>query len=152
MDCSVQGFSVHKILQARILQWVAIPFSRGSSRPRGRTQVSCIAGRFFTVWTTRGALIIGTANPEVPPPTSPIRRSGQMNQVTPITGIHPLGPMISSETDTWSSKSQQESSLDYVNNRHQEKDGPYPTGQRSIIQWADGFQEPSFLLHKKKCK
>ena len=43
------------ILQARLLQWVTIPFSRGSSRPRDGTQVSCIAGRFFTVWATREA-------------------------------------------------------------------------------------------------
>ena len=48
MDCSPPGSSVHGILQARILEWVAIPFSRGSSQPRGQTQVSCIAGRFFT--------------------------------------------------------------------------------------------------------
>ena len=48
MDCSPPGSSVHGILQARILEWVAISFSRGSSQPRDRTQVSCIAGRFFT--------------------------------------------------------------------------------------------------------
>ena len=41
--------SVHGILQARILEWIAIPFSRGSSWPRDRTQVSCMAGRFFTI-------------------------------------------------------------------------------------------------------
>ena len=46
------------ILQARILEWVAIPSSRGSSQPRDRTQVSHIAGRFFTVWATREACII----------------------------------------------------------------------------------------------
>ena len=44
------------ILQARILEWVAISFSRGSSWLRNRTRVSCIAGRFFTAWTTREAL------------------------------------------------------------------------------------------------
>ena len=49
MDCSPPGSSVHGILQARILEWVAIPFSRGSSQPRDRTPVSYIAGRFFTV-------------------------------------------------------------------------------------------------------
>jgi len=49
MDCSPPGFSVHGILQARILEWVAIPFSRGSSQPRDQTQVSHIAGGFFTV-------------------------------------------------------------------------------------------------------
>ena len=47
-DCSPPGSSVHGILQARILEWVAMPSSRGSSQPRNRIQVSCIAGRFFT--------------------------------------------------------------------------------------------------------
>ena len=53
VDCSPQGSSDHGILQARILKWVAIPFSRGSSQLRDRTQVSHIASRFFTIWTTR---------------------------------------------------------------------------------------------------
>ena len=56
MDCSPPGASVHGMLQARILQWVAIPFSRGSSQPRDWTEVSCTAGEFFTVWATREAL------------------------------------------------------------------------------------------------
>ena len=47
---------VHGILQARILEWVAVPFSRGSSQPRDRTQVSHIAGGFFTSWATREAI------------------------------------------------------------------------------------------------
>ena len=47
------GSSVHGILQARILEWVAISFSRGSSQPRDRSQVSHIAGGFFIVWATR---------------------------------------------------------------------------------------------------
>ena len=47
MDCSLPGSSVHGILQARILEWVAVSFSRGSSRPRDWTQVSCVASRFF---------------------------------------------------------------------------------------------------------
>ena len=49
MDCSPPGSSVHGILQARRLEWVAMPFSRGSSQPRDQTFVFCIAGRFFTV-------------------------------------------------------------------------------------------------------
>ena len=53
MDCSLPGSFVHGILQARILERVVIPFSRGSSWPRVRTQASCITGRFFTVWATR---------------------------------------------------------------------------------------------------
>ena len=55
MDCSPPGSSVHGILQARTLEWVAIPFSRGSSQPRDQTHFSCIAGRIFT-----------TARPEKP--------------------------------------------------------------------------------------
>ena len=52
VDCSPPGSSVHGILQARLLEWVAISFSRGSSRPRDRTQVSRIAGRCFNLWAT----------------------------------------------------------------------------------------------------
>ena len=55
MHCSPPGSSVHGILQARILEWVGIPFSRGSFRPSGQTQVSCIADKFFTIWATRKA-------------------------------------------------------------------------------------------------
>ena len=57
MDSSSPGFSVHGILQARILEWVVIPFSRGSSWPRDQTQVSCSEDRFFTSWATRKALL-----------------------------------------------------------------------------------------------
>ena len=52
VDCSPPGSSVHGILQARILEWVAISFSRGSSWPRDQTQVSRIAGRHFNLWAT----------------------------------------------------------------------------------------------------
>ena len=48
IDCSLPGSSVHGILQARILEWVAISFSRGSSQPRDITSISCLVGRFFT--------------------------------------------------------------------------------------------------------
>ena len=46
------GSSIHRILQARILEWVSIPFSRGSSWPRDWTWVSCIGSTFFTIWST----------------------------------------------------------------------------------------------------
>ena len=52
MDCSLPGFSVHGIFQARILEWVAISFSRRSSRPRDWTRVFHIAGRRFITWAT----------------------------------------------------------------------------------------------------
>ena len=52
LDCSPPGSFVHEILQERIWEWVAVPFSKGSSGPKDWTQVSCIAGRFFAIWTT----------------------------------------------------------------------------------------------------
>ena len=55
MVYSPPGSSLHGILQARILEWVVIPLSRGSSQPRDQTWVSCVAGRFFTIWATRKA-------------------------------------------------------------------------------------------------
>ena len=55
MDCSLPGSSVHGIFQARVLEWVAFSFFRGSSWPRDWTQVSRIAGRHFTIWATREA-------------------------------------------------------------------------------------------------
>ena len=53
MGCSLPGSSIRGILQARVVEWVAISFSRRSSQPRDRTQVSRIAGRRFTIWATR---------------------------------------------------------------------------------------------------
>ena len=55
VDCSFPGSSVHGILQARILEWVAISFSRGSSWPRDWTSISCIGDGFLTIWATREA-------------------------------------------------------------------------------------------------
>ena len=53
IDCSLPGSSIYGIFQARVLEWVAISFSRGSSRPRNWIWVSHIVGRHFTVWATR---------------------------------------------------------------------------------------------------
>ena len=60
MDYRVPGSSIRGIFQARVLEWVAISFSRGSSWPRDQTQVSHIAGRRFTLWVTREALWLKT--------------------------------------------------------------------------------------------
>ena len=57
--CDPVDGTVHGILQASIREWVAFPFSRGSSQPRNRTQVSSIAGGFFTSWATREAQTLG---------------------------------------------------------------------------------------------
>ena len=71
MGCILPGSPVHGILQARILEWVAISFSRGSSQPRDQTQVSCIASRFFTIWATREYLFLLTLWPHQPMVTCP---------------------------------------------------------------------------------
>ena len=60
MDRSSPGSSVHGLLQVRILKWAAYPFSRAPSLPGKQTEVSCIAGRFFTSWATREALYTHT--------------------------------------------------------------------------------------------
>ena len=71
IDCSLPGSSVHGILQARILEWVAIPYFRGSSWLRDQTRVFCFVGGFFTIWATtgvqawKGSAIFLTAVPRV---------------------------------------------------------------------------------------
>ena len=56
MDCSLPCSSIQGIFQARVLEWIAISFSRGPSQPRNWTWVSCIVGRCFTIWATREVL------------------------------------------------------------------------------------------------
>ena len=73
IDCSPPGSSVHRILQAkRIPEWVAIPFSKGSSQPRDRTRISCVGGRFFTVWVIVEALCSNCTPPNCPPQISSV--------------------------------------------------------------------------------
>ena len=57
--CDPMDYTIHGILQARILEWVAFPFSKGSSQPRDWTQVSHIAGRFFTSWQSMRSQRVG---------------------------------------------------------------------------------------------
>ena len=75
-DCSPPG-SVHRTLQARVLEWVAMPSSRGSSRLRDQTQVSCIAGRFFIIWATREARDAGVGNLSLLQGVFPTQKSNQ---------------------------------------------------------------------------
>ena len=63
MDWSPPGSSVQGILQARILEWVAISFSRGSSQPRDWTWVSCIAGRFWATISSKDVRVISYFDP-----------------------------------------------------------------------------------------
>ena len=95
MDCSPSGSSAHKILQARILEWVAISFSRGSSRPRDRTRVSWgsyIADRFFTSEPPGEALSSITRVPELPPLTClPVLHSSPSWFLTHLPGPQSSG-------------------------------------------------------------
>ena len=70
MDYSLPGSSVYGIFQARILEQVAIPFSRGSSQTRGQAQVSCIARKFFTIWATREVFFFPHYSTSTPMKTS----------------------------------------------------------------------------------
>ena len=97
MNCSLPGSSVHGIFQARVLDWVAISFSRGSSQPRDQTRVSYTAGRRFTVWATREAyrLLICTAG----------FHTGQMglrSQDSLTTTVDFLNSIFVSECHRWS--------------------------------------------------
>ena len=65
VDCSSPSSSVYGTLQARILEWVTTAFSRGSSQPRDHTQVSCIADRFFSNWTTREVFMVRLTNSQL---------------------------------------------------------------------------------------
>ena len=80
--CDPMDGTVHGILQSRTLEWVAIPFSRGSSQPRDWVQVSCISGRFFTSWATREAQEYWSGEP-IPSP-------GDL----PNPGIEPGSPAL----------------------------------------------------------
>ena len=65
LDYSLSGSCAHRILQARILEWVAVPFSRRCSQPRYQTQVSHIAGGFFTIWATSEDQLIYKADSQI---------------------------------------------------------------------------------------
>ena len=69
MGCSLPGSSIHGLFRARVLEWVAISFSRRSSRPRDGTRVSCIVGRRFTVWATREVPLLPWCSPSQLPLT-----------------------------------------------------------------------------------
>ena len=85
MGCSPQSSSVHGILKARILEWVAISFSRGSSSSRDPTRVSYVAGRFSTVWATRDTnLEKRTGAPQPPSITIPSHSFSQWRGRSPL--------------------------------------------------------------------
>ena len=101
-DCSPPGSSVHGILQARIVEWAAIPFCRGSSQPRDQTHVSCTEGRFFTIWASRRVDSLGydsaIKNKELMPSTAPWM---DLETVTPCVILYQLSHQGSPRTLEW---------------------------------------------------
>ena len=136
MDCSLQGSSVRGIFQARVLEWVAISFSRGSSRPRDR-----IAGRHFTIWATR----------EVPSQLSDQIRSvaqscptlcDPMNRSTPGLPVHHQLPEF---TETHVHRVS-----DAIQPSHPllspSPPAPNPSQHQSLFQWVNPSHEVAEVL------
>ena len=80
MDCGPPGSSVHEISQARMLEWVALSFSRGFSQPRDQIYVSCIGRWVLYHWASRLALLL-TGSRFLPPPLFPLSRCGRFSWV-----------------------------------------------------------------------
>ena len=93
MDCSPPGFSVHGILQARILEWVAMLSSRASSQPRDQTQVSCIADGSFTVLGTKEAPM-GLTCPQRPPNVHCGEVGQRVREANFEVAFHPTSPHL----------------------------------------------------------
>ena len=94
-------YTAHGILQARILEWVASPFSRGSSQPRHRTQVSCIAGRFFTSRATGK------------PKNTGVGSLSLLQQIFPIQESNPVSSIASRFSTNWAIREAQEEDVSY---------------------------------------
>ena len=131
--CNPTNYTVHGILQARILEWVAVPFLRGSSQPRGWTQVSRIAGRFLTSWATReeGSVQFSSVTQSCPTLCDPMNRSTpglpvhhhlpestqtHVHQVS--NAIQPSHP-LSSPSPPASNPSQHQSLFQWVNSSYE---------------------------------
>ena len=115
MDCSLPGSSIHGIFQARVLEWVAITFSRESSWSSNQTQVSCIVGRRFTIWARKGHKVgiwINLPNHYQTPPTDCIQchslflasmyEATHFSMSFPTLGMYnPFSYSCSSENNLW---------------------------------------------------
>ena len=97
MNCSPPGSSVQGILQARIMEWVATAFSRGSSRPRDQIQVSHTAGRFFTIWATRETWLTRGTNSKESKACEPPDRGLRLC----VSGLADRGTHVCSLTEVW---------------------------------------------------
>ena len=101
MDCSPPGSSVHRILQVRVLEWIAISFSKGSSWPSDWTRVSYVAGRFLTNWATREAAAAAKSLQSCPTLCNPIDGSPPGPAVPGILQARALEWVAISSSNAW---------------------------------------------------
>ena len=127
IDCSPPGFSIHEILQAGMLEWVTISFSRGSSRPRDRTQVSRIAGRCFQIRS------VAQSCPTICDP---------MNLSTPGLPVHhQLPEFIQTHIHQVSDAIQPSNPLSSPS-----PPAPNPSQHQSLFQWVNSSHEVAKVL------
>ena len=139
VDSSLPGSSLHGILQARILEWAAISFSRGSSQPRDQTRISCIAGRRFTLWTIREAqwlIQFSSVTQSCPTLCDP------MNCSTPVLPVHHQHPEFTQTHVHWVS--------DAIHPSHPlsspSPPAPNPSQHQSLFQWVNSSHELAKVL------
>ena len=93
MDCNLPGSSIRGIFQARILEWIAVSFSRRSSQPRDWTQVYSIVGRHYTIWATREMLVIGSGDRFFTEWLNEVIRVGTYHRISDVDLGHPRAMM-----------------------------------------------------------
>ena len=135
MDCNLPGSSVHGILQARILEWVAISYFRGSSWPRDQTQISYTAGRFFTIWATSSVLFSSVAQ-SCPTPCKPMNR-----RMPGLPVHHQLPEFTQTHVHRVSDAIQPSHPLSSPS-----PPAPNPSQHQSLFQWVNSLHEVTKVL------
>ena len=135
MDCNLPGSSVHGILQARILEWVAISYFRGSSWPRDQTQISYTAGRFFTIWATSSVLFSSVAQ-SCPTPCNPMNR-----RMPGLPVHHQLPEFTQTHVHRVSDAIQPSHPLSSPS-----PPAPNPSQHQSLFQWVNSLHEVTKVL------
>ena len=135
MDCNLPDSSVHGILQARILEWVAISYFRGSSWPRDQTQISYTAGRFFTIWAT-SSVQFSSVSQSCPTPCNPMNR-----RMPGLPVHHQLPEFTQTHVHRVSNAIQPSHPLSSPS-----PPAPNPSQHQSLFQWVSSSHEVAKVL------